>query len=110
MISQIDLLGMAGPRINDLAVGTTLLLMLLGTIVGDLRTAETKTQELLCSLVIVLACIFVSMDHDRYRSWIRDAAGLPTTDKRLFVGVVGPDLACFAVFAAYQAMRVGLLK
>jgi hypothetical protein len=100
--------GDPSPRANDWAVGTTLLLMVLGTIVGDLRT-QTKILELLGWLIGVLFTIFLSIDHDRYRSWVRDANGIPTTDKRLFWGVIAPDVLCLVVFAAYQAWKVNLI-
>jgi hypothetical protein len=96
------------PRRNDWAVGTTLLLMVLGTIVADLRT-PTRTAELLGWLSAVLITIFLSIDHDRYRSWVRNADGTPTTQKLLIWGVIVPDVLCLMVFAAYQAWKVDLL-
>lgn len=101
--------GDSSPRINDWAVGTTLLLMVLGTIIGDLRTTPTKTSALLGWLIGILFTTFLSLDHDRYRSWIRDTNGLPTTDKRLFLGVIVPDMLCLIIFGAYQASKVDLI-
>jgi hypothetical protein len=65
------------PRSNDWAVGTTILLMLLGTVLGDLRTAQGRTSELLAWLIGVLFTAFLSLDHDRFRSWKRNDKGLP---------------------------------
>jgi hypothetical protein len=90
------------PRRNDWAVGTTLLLMLLGTVLGDLRTAQGSTGDLLMWLIGVLCMAFVSVEHDRFKSWVRDAAGIPTREKRLWMGVAGPTFLSFVVFVAYQ--------
>src|SRR5437660_11835680 len=84
------------PRRNDWAVGTTVLLMVLGTILGDIRTAQARVAELLGWLVGVLCTTFLSLDHDRFRSWERNSQGLPARNKRLFVGVILPDVLCLA--------------
>jgi len=97
------------PGRNDLAVGTTVLLMVLGTVVGDLRTAQARLAELLGWLIGLIFTIFLSLDHERFRSWERDNEGLPTKKKRLFVGVVFPDILCLLVFGFYQAQKVGLI-
>ena len=97
------------PGRNDFAVGTTVLLMVLGTVLGDLRTAQAQVAELLGWLIGILFTIFLSLDHDRFRSWERDSDGLPTKKKRLIVGVVFPDILCLAVFGFYQAQKVGLI-
>jgi hypothetical protein len=97
------------PRRNDWAVGTTLLLMALGTILGDLRDEPSATVSLLFWLLGVLVAVFVSLDYDRFKSWGRDPAGLPTKEKRIFVRIILPDMICFGIFAAYQAHKVHML-
>ena len=98
------------PRQNDWAVGTTILLMLLGIMVGDLRGAHTQVEGLLGWLVGLLITTFFSLDHDRFRSWERDAAdNKPTNTKRLWVGVILPDVLCLAMFAIYQGHKVNLI-
>jgi hypothetical protein len=97
------------PHRNDWAVGTTVLLMLLGTVVGDIRSGETKVPLLLMWLVGVLFTAFLSIDHDRYRSWERDEQGLPMRVKRLWVGVVFQNILCVGIFGAYQAWKVDLI-
>jgi len=102
--------GDKSPRTNDWAVGTILLLMALGTILGDLTSGKaTGVSYLPYWLLGVILAVFVSIDHDRSKSWVRDHQGLPTDHKRLFVGILVPDVACLAVFAAYQAHKVDLL-
>jgi hypothetical protein len=97
-------------RRNDWAVGSTLLLMALGTILGDLRDAQSAIGDLPWWLVGVLLAAFISLDHDRYRSWERDnTTGLPKKDKRIFVGIVIPDILCLITFASYQAHKVNML-
>jgi hypothetical protein len=73
--------GDTSPARNDFAVGTTILLMLFGIAVGDVGRAASDPAELVAFLgfLVVVACVlFVSMEHDRFRSWERDAQGLPT--------------------------------
>ena len=98
-------------RANDWAVGTTLLLMALGTILGDLfNTAQPSAQIVLIYWLLgVLAAAFVSLNQDRYVSWARDTNGLPMKHKRLFMRIIFPDALCFSIFGAYQAHKVGLL-
>jgi hypothetical protein len=97
------------PGRNDWAVGTTVLLMVLGTVLGDIRTAQSQMPELLAWLIGLLFTAFLSLDHDRFRSWERDDQGLPLNSKRLFVGVILPDVLCLAVFGLYQARKVNLI-
>jgi hypothetical protein len=47
------------------------------------------------------------MDHDRFRSWVKDDAGKPTKEKRLVVGVIAPDIVSMRVFGAYQLGSLG---
>jgi cytochrome c biogenesis factor len=75
-------------RRNDWAVGTTVLLMLLGTILGDIRTAQGQILEPVTWLIGVLFTVFISIDHDRFRSWELDPQGNPLRDKRMFIGVI----------------------
>jgi hypothetical protein len=77
------------PRRNDWAVGTTVLLMLLGTVLGDIRTSQGgQISESVTWLIGVLFTAFLSIDHDRFRSWKRDHPGNPLRDKRMFIGVI----------------------
>ena|SRR6266540_1389804 len=101
--------GDTSPRANDWAVATTVLLMLLGIIFGDLRDPKAQTTELLGWLIGVLFTGFASLDHDRYRSWERDANNAPTDRKRIWVGVVIPDMLCLVVFGVYQGQKVGII-
>jgi hypothetical protein len=99
--------GDSAPRRNDWAVATTILLMTLGVITGDLlRVTPGKTADLTAWLVGILLVIFISIDHDRYRSWVSTAS--TTTDtKRMLMGIVLPDIAAIFVFAAYQYDKLG---
>lgn len=98
------------PRRNDWAVGTTVLLMALGAVVADLRSFPDQTSILLGWLAGILCATFVFLEHDRSRSWVRDPInGLPTKDKRVWVGIIIPDVLCLAVFVFYQARKVNLV-
>ncbi|HLH48995.1 MAG TPA: hypothetical protein VKV96_06620 [Roseiarcus sp.] len=100
------------PRRNDWAVNTTLLLMVLGTILGDLGEKQQQVGELLNLLgwlIGVLVAAFASLSYDRYGSWERDQAGLPLKSKRWWGGIIGPDIAALIIFAAFQAHKVKLI-
>lgn len=100
------------PRRNDWAVNTTLLLMVLGTILGDLGEKQQQIGELLNLLgwlIGVLVAAFASLSYDRYSSWERDQAGLPLKSKRWWRGIIGPDIAAVIIFAAFQAHKVKLI-
>jgi hypothetical protein len=94
--------------LNDWAVGTTLLLMVLGTILGDIGTARDRLPDLLGWLIGVLFAAFLSLNHDRFNSWERDqTTGRPGNRKRLFVGIIVPDILCLLIFGMFQAQKVG---
>jgi hypothetical protein len=95
------------PRGNDFAVGTTILLTLLGIVVRDLGAARPEDLPgLVASLALVVFAIVASLDHDRYRSWVRDRDGLPTPTKRMFWGVVFPDAVALVLFGIYQYQKI----
>ena len=58
-------------------------------------------------MIGILVAVFISMDHDRFRSWVKDDAGKPTKEKRLVVGVIAPDIVSMRVFGAYQLGSLG---
>src|SRR5262245_54892769 len=101
--------GDTSPALNDCAVGTTLLLMVLGIILGDMRNAPGQVAVLIGWVAVVLCTIFMLLDHDRFRSWKRDPqnGNKPTDTKRLWAGVVVPDALSLTVFMSYQAHKVG---
>ena len=103
--------GDATPWWNDWALCTAILLMLLGIVLADLRLTGARAIELSFWLVGVLTMIFISLNNDRYSSWNRGRGvvdGAPT-EKHWFWGVVLPDSVGLAVFALYQARKVGLI-
>lgn len=99
------------PWWNDLALGTAILLMLLGIALADLRVAGARIIELSFWLTGVLMMIFISINNDRYSSWNRDRGvvnGAPT-EKHWFWGVILPDGISLAVFVLYQLRKVDLI-
>lgn len=101
------------PRKNDWAVNTTLLLMVLGAILGDLGDSSlqlTDVVNLFGWLVGVLVAVFASLSYDRYSSWERDATTkLPLKAKSLWSGIIVPDVAAIVIFAAFQAHKAKLI-
>jgi hypothetical protein len=96
--------GDPSPRLNDWSVGTLILLTALGKVAGDFGGAHDPL-ETFAWFVGILVFLFFSINHDRYNSWARDAAGVPTNEKRLVIGILIPDVATLVVFAAYQFMK-----
>lgn len=96
------------PRINDWAVGTTILLMILGASLVDLKNIgnPSDVSPHLGWVIGILLTVFISIDHDRFRSWIRGNDGLPLKRKRLFVGVIIPDILSLVIFGFYQAQKI----
>ena len=98
-------------QLNDWAVGTSVLLMAFSVILSDLRNINNLSNiaDHLTYVIGILCVIFLSIDHDRYRSWERDTKGLPINKKKIWLGIVFPNLACVSVFGIYQAYKVGVL-
>jgi hypothetical protein len=102
------------PRRNDWAVSTTVLLMTFGKVTGDLlvRVGHPELQgrgvgSSVVWMLGIIAAVFISIEHDRYRSWVKDDDGKPTDQKRVLVGVLVPDTVGIIIFAAYQMWSVG---
>jgi hypothetical protein len=100
------------PRINDAAVCTTMLLMCLTKIVAGLEGAAHQNCEGgvdviagLRWLILIMASLFFSVDHDRYRSWKLNARRRPTGIKRPLVGIVLPNSLSLVAFCTYQLER-----
>ncbi len=99
------------PRINDWAVSTSIILMTFGKIAADLVEFEGKTNPNVQThnpvwwLFGVLLTIFISIEHDRFRSWKKDENGLITKEKSLFVGIILPNFASIMVFISYHLYK-----
>jgi len=101
------------PTRNDWAVNTTLLLMVLGAILGDLGDNKLQLNDvvnLFGWLVGVLVAAFASLSYDRYSSWERDpTTKAPLKAKSIWLGIIVPDLAALVIFAAFQAHKAQLI-
>jgi MFS family permease len=98
------------PMKNDWAIATTVLLMALGAIAADLR--QTTTGAVALNSVgwafLILFFVFVSIDHDRYRSWESDNNGEQSNSKRTLTGIILPDLLSLTIFVVYQLSKVNI--
>lgn len=93
------------PKSNYFAVGTSVFIMSLATILADIHVNESGALEGNFGWVaIYLLCIFVSIDIDRYSSWVRCEQGLPTEKKHLWRGILLPNLVGVCAFCAYRFM------
>ncbi len=91
------------PMRNVWAVGTTVFLISLGAVAADIRNAiSTDLNKYLGWFIIFIVLLFLSLDHDRYRSWQRDQTGNPTNIKRLFWGIFLPNFVSILSFAIYR--------
>lgn len=100
------------PRRNDWAVATTVLLMTLGSVSGDLLEAIRRgdnAQNAAYWLIGLLCATFVSVERDRYTSWVLGADNKPSRLKRILGGIIFPDVVALLIFSAYQYMKLGKL-
>ena len=98
--------GDKSPRRNDWAVATSVLMMVIATIVRDIQNTQIDPSGGLTWIVVLLASVFVSTDHDRHRSWIHNpTTGTVTEHKRLWVGIVLPDIVSIVVFVGYLYLK-----
>jgi hypothetical protein len=102
------------PRRNDWAVSTTVLLMTFGKVTADLLTRATASESqgrgvggTVVWMLGIIAAVFISMEHDRYRSWVKDSDGKLGKEKRVVVGILVPDIVSIIIFGAYQMWSVG---
>ncbi len=69
-----------------------------------MQQPDAKLNELISWLVGVLFLVFVSVEHERFRSWKTDDSGIPV--RRPVIGVLIPALVSIVVFVAYQSTKV----
>ncbi len=97
--------GDTSPQRNNWAVGTTLLLMTIGTIAADLHT-YSKDQKIVNTLtgwlIGLMFVTFMSINHDRYTSWQRDGQGSRTDGKHIFWGVILPNTIAAGLYGLYR--------
>src|SRR2546426_387446 len=76
------------PIRNVWAVGTTVLLMTVGTVIADVKNAaQGQVLSFVGWFIVVLVLMLASVDNDRYKSWSRDNEKKPTKEKDLFWGI-----------------------
>jgi hypothetical protein len=97
------------PRPNDWAAATSVLLMNLGKVSGDLIEAVRKKSSVDDTLNIMwwilgLGCMtFFSISRDRYDSWVvADEFDKRRRFKRFWGGIVIPNAIAVLIFGVYQ--------
>ncbi len=94
--------GDTSPLKNLWAVGTIVFLMSLGSVAADIRSAPaTDLLSYLGWIIVFIVLVLVSVDHDRYGSWVR-TNGEPTDEKHTFWGIILPNLLSVSIFAVYR--------
>ncbi|ELM0341309.1 hypothetical protein Q3051_004373, partial [Vibrio vulnificus] len=84
--------GDSTPKKNYYAVGTTVFVMSLATILAEVKiTSSGSIEGSFGWISIYLLCVLVSIDIDRYSSWKRCPQGLPTNEKHVWRGIVLPN-------------------
>lgn len=93
------------PGINFFAVGSSVLIMSLATILADIHINVAGNLEGNFGWIIFyMLFIFVSVDVDRYSSWERCEQGNPTNKKHWMRGVVVPNTLGVIAFCLYRYM------
>ena len=93
------------PTVNHFAVGTTVLIMSLATILSDITiNSAGKLEGNFIWATLYLLFIFVSIDIDRFSSWKRDDKGMPTNQKHLVRGIIIPNSFGVIAFCIYRFM------
>lgn len=91
------------PKINYFAVGTSVFIMSLATILADVHlNTDGKIEGNFGWIAIYMLFIFISIDVDRYSSWERCEQGLPTNKKHWFRGVIVPDVLGVSAFVLHR--------
>jgi len=91
------------PMRNVWAVGTTVLLMTIGTVIADVKNAaQGSVVNFVGWFIVVFVLMLVSVDNDRYRSWSRDNEKKPTKEKDLVWGIWLPASVSYGTFVAYR--------
>lgn len=90
------------PLRNYFAVATSVILMSLGTAISDLSLSGKLNGEILAWILGFNFLLFVSIDFDRYGSWIRDNSGNPTNKKSIVIGILAPIVVAVAAYYFYR--------
>lgn len=98
----------ATPFINELAVGTSVLLSALGAMMSD-AVSDRYPEQIIWSTIAIFF-LFMSIHNDRFTSWKRNKDGTPSDVKHCFFGVFAPVVISFILFSLYQLTKDGFLK
>lgn len=93
------------PIRNSWAVGTTMILMTIGTVMADLHSNSQNSDVvsgLVTWLVGLMGLVFISITHDRYSSWERNANGKAGEKKHIFWGIIIPTLFAATLYGIYR--------
>ena len=93
------------PALNYFAVGTSVLIMSLASILSDIQVDSAGViSGSFGWITFYILFVFVSIDIDRYTSWERCSSGLPTNKKHIFRGVILPNTIGVGAFCLYRFM------
>jgi len=83
--------------------------MSLGTAISDIAKLESDKDgsNILAWIIIFFVLVMVSLNVDRYRSWEIDDSGTRTNTKRMWVGVIIPNVCSLLVYMAYSLAVTG---
>lgn len=93
------------PKVNDFAIGTSTILMGIGSVFADLKAKPDDAVTAVGWLAGMIVILMVSINNDRFSSWTRDANGFPTKEKHPWKGVILPGLGALLVFVMYQMSK-----
>ena len=90
---------------NDWAVATNLLIITLGIIFADAISEQIADYFFVVWFVIIFCLVLLSIDYDRHFSWNRDKQKRPLKNKRLYRGIIFPDLLSIFIHWIYQISK-----
>lgn len=92
------------PKINELAVSTSVSLMTLSKIFSDIFTSTAPSHWALLAAAIGFSGPLLFAVIDRYVSWHAVPANQPAK-KKIWLGIVGPNLLALCILFLYYWLR-----
>jgi hypothetical protein len=92
------------PKINELAVSTSISLMTLSKIFSDLLSAAIPSHETLLFAAIGFGGILFFVVMERFTSWHVTQS---PPKKKIWIGIVAPDVIAISVLFLYYWLRYG---
>jgi hypothetical protein len=97
--------GDTAPHRNELAVGSSVMLMTTGKIIADACAPGAKVPTLLLWAGIGVLLVYTSAAFDRHLSWVPNPTSM-SNEKRWFLGIIFPNAVALCFFGGYQYFKL----